>query len=462
MLGLGVLAIAPLAVGVTMLTIRHLSLRDMDSAKDWMETPCVIETCEFVTHTGADGGRSFNFVFRYEIDGREYRGDRLDLIIGRMGDDDAFEERVHASFPAGAKAVCYVDPRDPAKSVFDRNHGADAPRRMWLLAFPFVCVGVGFSVVLVGAVAGSRRNDLAAGSGSRSELTSAPGPPPRYVPWRTRAIVLAGPAGSQIAWLFVVAFTFVFIILDGPAAYARLFDLWPNKELAKGRVTGVRELDEREAYVSIYQYTIVYEVDGQSYTSDSYTRGRKFKDGDEVDIEYDPAAPAKGMIAGTRPSNFVWWHSAIPLGVLLLLGLGLGGMYVHNVRALWLLRHGQVAHARWIEPQPGSQESHDDASQIPSMHSNYHFDIDGRFYRARMHSPGSRFARRRESSSASQDDAAIVLYNPRKPAHNIIVNGGLADLIDGCRTPWDHVIHCAPAPLALLALLVLFRGAEFI
>ncbi|MCP4248614.1 MAG: DUF3592 domain-containing protein [bacterium] len=461
-IGLSALAVVPLAAGVAMLTIRHLSLRDLQAAKSWVETPCVVESCDYDRQEDGDAGRYLDFVYRYEVDGHEYRGDRLDPIIGRMGDDDVFEDFVHESYPPGARATCYVDPEGPSTSVFDRDHGADAPRRMWLLAFPFTCVGLGFGLALAITFIGGRRSVKTESSAEPSELTSRPGAPPRDLPWLTRAVVLAGPASSQMAWLFVVGFIYVFIILDGPASYARLFDLWPAETTAVGRVTDARELDEREMYVSIYQYTIQYEVDGQAYTSDSYTRGKRYEEGDEVAVTYDPAIPDEGTIAGTRPSNFTWWHSAIPLGVLLLLAVGLVGMYVHNLRVLGLLRRGQVTRARWQEPPPSDPEDREDPGQIASMFSDFHFEIAGRSYRAKKYSPGTKFRRRPSASAPDPADELVVLYNADKPAHNIILNGALADLIDGCRSVWDHLLHCIPGPLVVVVLVVLLRGAELI
>lgn len=322
-LGLSALALAPLAAGVGLLTLRHYSLRNLHAARSWVETPCVMEKSEWHNH---EDGRSLDLVYRYEFDGRQYRGDQLDPVVGSMGDDDVFEEFVYETYPVGSRATCFVNPRDPSQSVFDRDHGADAPRRMWLLAFPFVSAGLGFGLMLIAAVVGGRRSATDAPKPEPLAITTTPGPPPRRVPWRTRMVVLAGPVSSQLAWLFVVGFTYVFILLDGPAIYGGLLDVWSDKATVRAKVTDVRAQDEREFYATVYQNTVTYNVGGKTYTSDSFTRGRKYQEGDQVTVTYKTDNPQQATIEGARSSNFPWWVSSIPLGVLLLLAVGLVGM----------------------------------------------------------------------------------------------------------------------------------------
>ncbi|MEX2188648.1 MAG: DUF3592 domain-containing protein, partial [Pirellulales bacterium] len=145
-------AVVSLAVGIGMFTVRHYALSETEAARDWVETPCVVEESKFArsdNRNAADGRPTLDLVYRYEFAGQTYRGDRLDLLIGSMGDDEAWERRLFERFPPGARTVCYVDPNDPANSVLDRDNAATKSRNLWLLSFPFLCVGCGFTLALV-------------------------------------------------------------------------------------------------------------------------------------------------------------------------------------------------------------------------------------------------------------------------------------------------------------------------
>lgn len=448
--GLVALTVAPLGVSGALLFIRHNAVRDTESARSWVETPCVIEKCEFGRGTSGDSRRTLDIVYRYEIEGMTYRGDRLDLLSGSMGDDDVMEDRVHATYPPGTNAVCYVNWSDPTQSVFDRDHAAQAAHRLWLLAFPFACAGLGFCYLLLTAWTEPRRGTPPLESGNLPALPD-PGPPPRKVPLLGGAVVLAGPASAQLAWLFVVAFLFVFVILDGPASYARLFT-GRNQAQVTGRIIDARVRDQRELNVSLYQYTFTYPVGDQAYTGQSFTRGKRFAEGADVTVTYDPTAPAKGSIAGTRPSSFTWWHSLIPLGVLFLLALGLGGMYYHSARAVWLYRYGQVARAHCMKSSSSMDPNHDMATLL----SDLYFEIDGRRYKARRYSPDKKG--RTQGSADSEPPDVYVLYNPRFPKRNVIIDDNLQELTRRRRSVANCLAHCAPPVLAIAAIAFMFLG----
>lgn len=103
--------------------------------------------------------------------------------------------------------------------------------------------------------------------------------------------------------------------------------------------------------------------------------------------------------------------------------------------------------------------------EIPSMISDYHFECGGRTYPAKKYSANFRFKRRPKPSSHKQTEdglqgEVLVLYNPSKPTRNVILSGALAETINDSRSLTDHMIHCAPAIIAVGVLIVLFRGAE--
>ncbi len=438
--GLVALAVVPLGVASALLFVRHRAIRDTESARSWVETPYTIERCQFVGGTSSESRRTLEIVYRYEVDGATYRGDRLDLLIGSMGDDNVLEERVHASFPPGASAVCYVNPRDPSQAVFDRDHAAKAARNLWLLAFPFLCIGVGFCYLLL-----STFMRVTARDDAHAPLQTSP---PRHIGLLRSAAVLAGPASAQVAWLFVVSFLFVFVMLDGPASYARLFTQVRQTQTT-GQITDARVIDQHELSVPVYQYTFTYSVGDQAYTGQSFTRGQRFREGESVSITYDPANPATASIAGARPSSFTWWHSLIPLGVLLLLALGLGGMYVNSVRALRLCRHGHVARAH---RGAGSGQTDPD---LATMVSDFYSEANGHRYPARWYSPGKHGRPRRRLAGEPVLD---VLYDPLAPHRNVVIEDALDEVLRGRLSTASCLTHCAPLILALAAIVLMFRG----
>jgi hypothetical protein len=334
--------------------------------------------------------------------------------------------------------------------VFDRDHAASATRRLWLLAFPFVCTGLGFWYLLLSAWV-----EVVSVRPARSKSTDGSndlGPPPRRIPLAGGAVVLAGPANNRVAWLFVVGFTFIFVMLDGPASYARLFRK-PDQTQVTGRISEARAIPQHDLLVEVYQYTFTYTVDGQTYTGLSYTRGRRYKENDEVPVVYDPAAPFKSSIVGARTSSFTIWHSLIPLGVLVLLGWGLCGMYIHSARSLWLYRHGHVAHGCVAQLGIDSPQPHD----FDTLLSDYYFEVDGRPYQARRFTPDKK-ARRTHGSRSRRSDACLVLYNPCRPRNNVLVEGELEGLAQARYSALSSVTRCAPPVLAIAAIVLMFLG----
>ncbi|MEX2188647.1 MAG: hypothetical protein WD875_17700, partial [Pirellulales bacterium] len=310
-----------------------------------------------------------------------------------------------------------------------------------------------------------------------------PSPPPRKVSLLQRAVVMSGPLGTQMAWLFVVGFTFVFTILDGPNQFAQL--IWP--ELRDGEVVGqvisVRKLDSRELSIPLYEYDVAYEVDAARYAITGVARGQQHDKGDQVDVTFPSGQPGKGIIANARESEFLWWHGAIPLGVLVLLALGLAGMFWHNFRVVRLLSRGGVTRARWAEQHvAGAIAAADDPTktgyEVPMAATNYRFDVLGFEYAANSYGPAPqrdkrakrKAARKRntkggtdvkrsadtEANDEGDPGEATVLYNPARPRRNVLLSGYLADVMHGRLSLGDMVLNCAPAPMAAVAIWLLF------
>ncbi len=118
-------------------------------ARSWRAVPCTILASGVKEHSGSDGSTySVEVRYEYEVDGRLYRGDRYRFLGGSSSGYDG-KAGIVAGLPVGSRQVCYVDPKDPSRSVFNRSFGA------WVLLglIPVGLIGLG----LWGIVANVRR-----------------------------------------------------------------------------------------------------------------------------------------------------------------------------------------------------------------------------------------------------------------------------------------------------------------
>ncbi len=137
------------------------------ASSQWTETPCTIVSSVVGSHAGDDGSTySVDIVYRYTFAGREYEGDRYDAVGGSSSGRDGKAEIV-ARYPAGAKAVCYVDPARPSKALLRRGFS-------WGMLFgllPLIFVGVGAMVLFGGR---SRKARLTADDEESAMMPSGP------------------------------------------------------------------------------------------------------------------------------------------------------------------------------------------------------------------------------------------------------------------------------------------------
>jgi hypothetical protein len=470
-----ILAIVPLAVGVLLLVVRQAAYPDAAAARNWVAVPCVIEKSAL---GGESGPGALTVEYRYRFDGREFLGVRPDLSTQGSSQRGAqLDSRFVTRYPADSQAICYVDPTNPADAVLDRDSDRQSARNLLRLAYPFLCIGAGFSLGFLRCFArdrtakdresalatsapsdGSKRQRKRSGTSSarqkrstdiplaRQNAIAPPGPPPRKLGWLNSAVVLAGPRNLQFAWLFVVGFSYLFVaFFEGPAAFADLLNWNRGTELTTGQVTYVHSLNQEELDELVYEYGFTYEVDGNTYASKSYTRGRQYKEGDTVPVEYDPMLPSSAGISGARRQNLTWWYGAIPLGVLVLLALGLVGMYWHSFRTLRVLRSGLVGKATRREQVAAGA---DDFVTAVAALSPYEFHVAGRNYRARHYCP----------DSGKQDSTdVILLYDPKSPKRNVIFDEHLSGLL-GCDpgpSVLSRMLDCVNGPLAIIAVILL-------
>jgi hypothetical protein len=473
-----ILAIVPLAVGILLVVVHQVNYRDASAARNWAPAPCVIEKNAL---SGEAGPGSLTLEYRYHFEGHEYLGVRPDLQMrSTTSHPDAYWDRKFIKrYPAGTRATCYVDPTNPADSVLDRDIAWQHARNLLRVAYPFLCVGVGFSLGFLRCFAGdpqpigqgsvetqtagcgkSKRNKAGKSAARQNRppdivqevaakrALAPPGPPPRKLGWLNSAAVLSGPANLQLVWLFVIGFSYLFFaFFDGPAAFAELLNLHRDTETTTGRVTDVRSLNQKELDELVYEYEFSFEVKGITHAAKSFTRGRHYKAGDSVSVEYDRADPASAGISGARRQNLPWWYSAVPLGVLVLLAPGLVGMYWHSYRTLRALQSGVVGKAARKQPAGEFDGAADFMTAVAAL-SPHEFHAGGRNYRARHFNP----------YSGTQDPIdVIVLYDPMMPERNVILDEHLSGLVASGPPPsvFSRVLDCVNAPLAIIALILL-------
>jgi hypothetical protein len=143
----------------------------MQSARAWLEVPCVVISSSVKSHTGSEGGSTYSvdIFYSYQFNGREHRSDTYDFMTGSSS-GYAGKQAVVARNPPGTRTVCYVNPNDPTEAVLMRGFSPN----MWFGLFPlvFVAVGAGGIIFVVRqnrkypAPAGAATRDKAFGSSS--------------------------------------------------------------------------------------------------------------------------------------------------------------------------------------------------------------------------------------------------------------------------------------------------------
>lgn len=116
---------------------------EWSDAQSWVEVPARIEQASLETHSGDTTTYSVGATYTYHYEGRQYTGNRVDLAGGsdNVGDH---HQRIFASLERararGGDHTVYVNPRDPAQALINRD------LRTGLLMFKGV-----FAVVFGGA-----------------------------------------------------------------------------------------------------------------------------------------------------------------------------------------------------------------------------------------------------------------------------------------------------------------------
>jgi len=119
-------------------------------ARSWIEVPCEIVSSGVRTHPSDNGATySIDVLFRYEIEGREYRANRYQFM-GGSSSGYGHRAEIVAALPAGAGTLCYVNPNDPFEAVIERGFTGDY--LFGLMPLIFTLIGIGGLVFAIKAL----------------------------------------------------------------------------------------------------------------------------------------------------------------------------------------------------------------------------------------------------------------------------------------------------------------------
>jgi hypothetical protein len=177
----------------------------MLNARAWPAVPCVVIASEVKSHSDSDGTTySVNIFYSYVFQDREHKANQYHFMGGSSSGYEG-KRAVVARYPPGAKAVCYVNPRQPTEAVLNRGFTTD----LWFGLIPLVFVGVGAGG-LVFTVRKWRQGGLAIGPKSFSRGGSRAGSVPFAPPGGSLEPLLlrpkTSPIGKVLGTLFITLF----------------------------------------------------------------------------------------------------------------------------------------------------------------------------------------------------------------------------------------------------------------
>lgn len=112
-------------------------------SRNWAPTPCTIISSGVEESRSSKGGSTYRVAvrYRYQVDDRQYVGDRYHWMAG-YSSGYLSKQRVVAALPPEAEATCFVNPANPAESVLNRDIGWEAA--FILLPLAFIAFGTVF------------------------------------------------------------------------------------------------------------------------------------------------------------------------------------------------------------------------------------------------------------------------------------------------------------------------------
>ena len=138
------------AVGLWMLWSVSTTFVDAWQMDSWVQTEAHLIRGGYETHSGDDSDTYEAFAtYSYNVDGRQYQGDRISLSSG--GDNigsyqETLGRKLRSAASSGESILVFVDPQNPSHSIYDRGV------RWGLIGFKsiflFVFGGVGLGLLI--------------------------------------------------------------------------------------------------------------------------------------------------------------------------------------------------------------------------------------------------------------------------------------------------------------------------
>jgi hypothetical protein len=143
-------AVSSLFILVGLLVFYAIFIRPMVKimdARHWLAVPCTVVSSRVQSHSSDDGTTySVDILYKYEIDGREYKANRYHFLGGSSSGYRG-KARIVREHPPGSKMTCYVNPKDPTDAVLQRGFSGT----MWFGLLPLLFVLAG-GAALAGAL----------------------------------------------------------------------------------------------------------------------------------------------------------------------------------------------------------------------------------------------------------------------------------------------------------------------
>ncbi len=179
------------------------------ASKSWPQVPCQILSSRVERHSDSDGTTySVDIVYSYQIDGREYKSDRYDLLGGSSSGRSS-KQRIVDQYPKGSQAVCFVSPDDPTQAVLSPGF-----KPIYLISFLPVLFGLIGAGLLVGLLRGKNHKQKYQNL-ARSDHPHAGAPSERTVikGGQGRLTKVFGTLGVGLFWNGIVS-VFVFHVIE--------------------------------------------------------------------------------------------------------------------------------------------------------------------------------------------------------------------------------------------------------
>lgn len=196
------------------------TLLEAHRAQDWVKVRATVEDANLQTSSGGDGGTTYRAEgrFRYAYGGKQHTGTRLG--ISTMGGSDNIDDwhhevnaRLEDARAAGRPVTVWVNPDNPAESVFDREPRWGQVLFLVPFSLAFGGVGVGALVAMVFVLKGK-------GEGGAQAAVD------RAIGARPGGTQDAGNATPRFLWVFA----FFWNSMSWPIAFLAVPDIVAKRE----------------------------------------------------------------------------------------------------------------------------------------------------------------------------------------------------------------------------------------